>query len=169
MPGKVHIQKALLWVTKLSLLTAGGKTPPAKSTLGLYAATLANDLPMSVFCEASCHEVAVGCEFFPAYSVLLTALQAWHETSERKRLASPVSVAFREHLDELQNNEAHKARLADRLAEARDDWSQPWKIRESLANIGEDHPHRLRLGRMLAALVRKHAPDNLGHIPPEFH
>ena len=60
MPTKPHLQTANLWVTKLALLTVGGKTPPTKQQIGLYADTLASDLAVSAFTDASLHEVASG-------------------------------------------------------------------------------------------------------------
>lgn len=168
MVAKPHLQTVTLWVTKLALLTVGGKTPPTKQQIGLYAMTLAADLPQSAFTEASLQEVASGCEFFPAYSVVKTALEAWHDTARAKALASPISIAFREYLDEQQNTETHKERISERMAAAKSDWSDPNKVRASAHRIGDDHPHGLRLGRMLAALVGRHAPENLGYLPPEW-
>ena len=168
MATKPHLQAVNLWVSKLALLTVGGKTPPTKQQIGLYAMTLASELPASVFTEASLHEVAAGCEFFPAYSVVKTALEAWHESARVRALASPKSFAFQAYLDEQTNSQAHKQLMADRFAAAKSDWQDPNKVRASAVRIGADHPHRMRLGRMLAALVGKHAPENLGHLPPEF-
>ena len=168
MATRPHLQAVNLWVSKLALLTVGGKTPPTKQQIGLYAMTLAAELPASAFTEASLHEVAQGCEFFPAYSVVKTALEGWHEAHEQKRLASPVTARFQEYLDERQDTVAYKARLAERMADAKSDWQDPGKVRASAHRIGADHPHRLLVGRMLAALVRRHDPENLGHLPPEF-
>lgn len=168
MVAKPHLQTVTLWVTKLALLTVGGKTPPTKQQIGLYATTLAVDLPQAAFTEASLQEVASGCEFFPAYSVVKTALEAWYSSARLRALASPVSIMFTEYFDEQQNTDAHKQRLVDRLAAAKSDWQDPGKIRASAHRIGEDHPHRLLVGRILAALVLRHAPENISFVPPEF-
>lgn len=168
MATKQHLQMAAIWVAKLSLLTTGGKTPPTKQTISLYAETLAADFPQTAFTEASLNEIASGCEFFPAYSVVKTGLQTWHEAFRQKALASPISVAFREYLDEQENNEAYKAKIANRLEAARSDWSDPSRVRASAMRIGENHPHRNSMGKMLASLVQKHAPENLAYLPPEW-
>lgn len=164
-----HLQTVTLWLSKLALLTVGGKTPPTKQQIGLYAMTLAAELPLGAFTEASLKEVANGCEFFPAYSVVKTALEAWHATERVRSLSSPVSDAVRRRLDEMQDNDAHRDRVSDRMADAKSDWADPVKVRESVRNIGEDHPHRLDMGRILFSLVKQHAPLNIWHIPPEFH
>lgn len=168
MATKQHLQTAAIWVAKLSLLTTGGRTPPTKQTINLYAEILAADLPMGAFTEASLHEVAGGCEFFPAYSVVKTALEAWHATAKLLAIPSPTSVAMQERLDEYDNNDTHQRRLADRMAAAKADWQDPAKVRASVMGIGDDHPQRIRVGRVLAAVVRRHAPENLGYLPPEF-
>lgn len=168
MATKQQLQAVAIWVSKLSLLTTGGKTPPTKQTISLYAEILAGDLPATAFTEASLHEVASGCEYFPAYSVVKTALETWHEAARKRMIASPTSTEFREWLDDREDNQASKVRLEDRLAAAKADWQDPNTVRMSAHRIGDDHPHRMRMGRMLASLVRRHAPENLGYLPPEF-
>lgn len=47
------------------------------------------------------------------------------------------------------------------------DWEDPAKIRSSVAKLDE-HPMRDLLGRMLGALVRRHAPQNITFLPAEW-
>lgn len=47
------------------------------------------------------------------------------------------------------------------------DWQDPAKIRSSVAKL-DGHPLRSLLGRNLGALVRRHAPQNIGYLPAEW-
>lgn len=60
---------------------------------------------------------------------------------------------------------AERARQRD---EAKQDWSDPQKVAASAKRLA-GHPMEHYLGKMLYGLVHKHAPQNLGWIPPKYH
>lgn len=57
---------------------------------------------------------------------------------------------------------------AERRKDVAADWSDPGKVRSSAAKL-EGHPFGLTMGRMLFALVLKHAPQNACWVPPQYH
>jgi hypothetical protein len=61
-----------------------------------------------------------------------------------------------------------KAKQGREQAEAKADWSDPAKVRSSRDLVLSSPIRQLEFGRMLAALVSKHAPINLGMLPPEW-
>lgn len=166
-----RLQQITLWLTKLALLTSGGKMPVTKQQIGLYATIFSDEVPIGAFSDASLTAIVGGCEFFPAYAVLKTALVSWWEAQAASRLpAVEHSASFQEYLDEQDGNDAHKTRAAAKAERVKADWSDPAKVRASVANLENAGPaFRSSLGRMLGLLVRLHAPENLGHVPPEFH
>lgn len=72
-----NLEQITLWLTKLALLTSGGKTPVTKQQIGLYAVTFIDDVPISVFTDASLNGIAGSLQYFPAYSALKTALEQY--------------------------------------------------------------------------------------------
>lgn len=141
-----------------------------KGRLFLYVEMLASDatgVPLGAFTDASLQEIASGCEFFPAYAVLKTALQTWLDLHPVVPRLANISADFQEYLDEQENKPAHRDRLLDRDARCRADWSDPQKIRESIAKL-DGHPMRHHLGKILGNAVRANAPENLGYLPPEW-
>jgi len=94
----------------------------------------------------------------PTFGEISNALSAWWQdnapTANVPLIAGPVQDAWRQ-------------RVERERAEARADWEQPGKVLASLRGL-EGHPRRLEFGRMLAALVNRHAPENVGLLPPEF-
>ena len=172
MPDKSQrLQQITLWLTKLALLTSGGKTPVTKQQIGLYATIFSDEVQIGAFSDESLTAICGGCEFFPAYAVLKKALVSWWETHEAARVPRAEPPApLREHFDELEGNEAHRERQAELAAGIKRSWQSPVSVREAVARL-EDAPAglRLSLGRMLGAAVKRHAPENLGFVPPEFH
>ena len=175
MPDKSQrLQQITLWLTKLALLTSGGKTPVTKQQIGLYAAIFSDEMPIGAFSDESLTAICGGCEFFPAYAVLKTALASWWEAQEASRNPpAPVerSASFQEYLDEMLNNEDHQARMVERAAAIKASWQSPAAVRSAVLKVEEDAAPAFRdlLGRMLGTIVARHAPENLGHIPPEYH
>jgi hypothetical protein len=51
---------------------------------------------------------------------------------------------------------------------AREDWSDPVKVRKSRDLVLSSHVKQLLLGRTLAALVGKHCRKNVAILPPEW-
>lgn len=155
------------WLAKLALATSAGQEKMTKDRLFLYVQLLSNEVQLTAFTDQSLADVAKGCEFFPAYAVLKTALEAWHEEHKPKPLALPLPDNLREQIDELRDNTNWRDKIEREAAVAKMDWMDPNKVRASAANL-DGHPMRIVLGRMLARILRKHAPENLGYLPPEF-
>lgn len=65
--------------------------------------------------------------------------------------------------------QAWKQKVADQRSEAKRDWSDPAKVQASMRLVLSSPVKQLELGRMLAALVHRHAPENLGLLPPAWH
>ena len=150
---------AITWLTMLKHVTRLTSEPVTEDKLAAYAGLLADEFGPEAFTKASLHLVAEQQEFFPAYATLRPLL-AGYLTSQRT-IPPPASDAMHALLEARQAQE-------QRDAEVRTDWADPFKVRESAAKIGDDHPMRERLGRMLAALVKRHAPQNLGLLRPEW-
>lgn len=150
------------WLTRLALLTSAGKEQMTKERVFLYVQLLAGEIPLSAFTDASLAEIAGGCEFFPAYAPLKTALLTWNrDHTAQNRIAPPSTDAMHALLE--------TRRAAERRdSEVRADWGDPFKVRESADRIGDDHPLRDYLGRLLASLVKRHAPQNLHLLRPEW-
>lgn len=166
-----RLQQITLWLTKLALLTSGGKTPVTKQQIGLYATIFSDEVPIGAFSDASLTAICGGCEFFPAYAVLKTAVMAWWEAQEAARVPRlGYAGPLQDHFDALEGNDAHRQRVVDLAAAVKRSWQSPASVREALAEL-EDAPvgMRLVLGRLVGAAVRAHAPENLGFVPPEFH
>lgn len=171
MTGQTDLQAAVIWLAKLALLTSGGRSPISKTQIGLYAQTLTSEIPTAAFCDASLTALSADAEHFPSYKVLREALITWHSLHAAGLVApGPVSGSFQEYLDRQEDNEDHKTRVAAKAERVKADWSDPAKVRARVANLENAGPaFRSTLGRMLGLLVRLHAPENLGHVPPEFH
>lgn len=169
-----RLQQITLWLTKLALLTSGGKTPVTKQQIGLYATIFSDEVPVGAFSDESLTAICGSCEFFPAYAVLKTALMAWWEAQEASR-NPPARVerssSFQEYLDEMFNNEAHQARMVERSAAITRSWQPPWAVRDAVGKVERDAApgFQLLLGRLLWTIVARHAPENLGFVPPEYH
>lgn len=66
-------------------------------------------------------------------------------------------------------NDALRRKLAAEHATAEASWGNLSEIAVyAKVRALRDHPMRPILGRMLAAAVRRHAPQHLGLLPPEF-
>jgi hypothetical protein len=130
---------------------------------------LAEKFPATAFTDRSLDDIAAECAFFPAYKVLIAVLETWHKEHVKERGPAPqYSSSLQEYLDERADNETYKFKIARRMADAKADWSDPEKVRATAAKIDPTHPLRLTVGRFFAALVRKHAPQNLGLLLPEW-
>ncbi len=114
--------------------------------------------------------MAAGCEFFPAYSVLRTALVTWNEQHQarlRPRIAH--SDAFQLWMDEQENNAIHRQRVADRAATIEDSWHNTEALRVHVQKIKDLWTQSPALGtvnaRVLVTALRRNAPENLAHLP----
>lgn len=175
---RVKAGNLMTWLTKLALMTTAGKEPITKAKIGQYTLALMNVPDHAIQTtdgkvnEASVIAIAGQCEYFPAYSVLKTTLESWIDETKPKALPPPVSSKLKqsleEHLDTINNTDAYKAKRADWAATAKQDWSDPMIVRETVAKLTPDLKFRMALGRRLANLLRQHCPENLGYLPPEF-
>lgn len=59
-------------------------------------------------------------------------------------------------------------KVAEERAEAKRDWSDPWKVKASMRLVLSSPVRQLELGRLLAAVVNRHAPENVGLLRPEW-
>lgn len=172
MTSKADLQHVGKWLTRLRRATAAGSEAVDADQLGDYAIWLAADFPLSVFTAGSAKHIAEQSQYFPKWAVLKAALTDWQSAHpDVPRIAYQPSEVLRARIEELQDGTAYFRRVADEREIAKADWSEPWKVRASVANVQQNAApaFRLVLGRMLANLVRQHAPENLGHVPPEFH
>lgn len=74
----MQLQGAVVWLTKLALVTAGGRPTASKQQLGLYAEMLVAEIPPGAFCDASLKAMSEGADHFPAYKILREALLTWY-------------------------------------------------------------------------------------------
>lgn len=183
------MQNAVVWLSKLALLTGGGRSPLNKQQIGLYAETLAGEIPTAAFCDASLKVISEGAEFFPTYRVLREALTTWYGQHGALAVAARSEPGYGLQdwlldriMTECGNQRGQMLRswletkgvdvdavVAQRAAtQARADWSDPAKVRASVAKLA-GHPMERALGNLLAPSVARHAPDNLAFVPAEFH
>lgn len=148
------------WLKALGVLCADNQPErQASAKLAAYAPLLAIEFPAKAFTPASLRAIAAKCKFFPAYAELVELLGEWQRENQPARPA----------ITDQREPDAWMAKIEREKAQAQADWSDPIKVRQSLAGIGLDHPMRDYLGRMLGSLVAKHAPENLGLVPPAWH
>lgn len=148
------------WVKALGGLCAGNLSlKEAEARMTAYAPMLAREFRSEAFCVASLAFVArTYSRHSPTFGEIANALSAWWEdnapTANVPLITGPKQDDWRQ-------------RVEQERAEAAADWADPAKVRASAASL-VGHPRRLELGRMLAALVNRHAPQNVALLPPEF-
>lgn len=168
MAGREQLKVSANWLRMLRELTRGGSDPVTKEQLAAYAKILADDFGSECLTASSARWVAEQHEFFPAWKPLRAALVQWSIDNPRTaKPAGQLSPDAQEWFDELAGNDAHRRREADRDERIRASWADPGNVRAS-AQLLDDHPRRLIMGRMLAGLVGRHAPQNLAFLPPEW-
>lgn len=161
-----RLKLAVSWLGELRQLTRDGKDRVTKEQLAAYAKIIAEDFNPLCLTTASARWVAEQYEFFPAWKPLRAALVQWSIDNPRTaKPAGQLSPDAQEWFDELAGNDAHRQREADRDQRIRASWADPGNVRAS-AQLLDDHPRRLIMGRMLAGLVGRHAPQNLAFLPP---
>jgi len=110
--------------------------------------------------------------FWPRWAILKAFIASYQATvaarSEQLRIGSTISQTLQAHIDEIQSNEAHRERFAERMGRVREDWLDPHKVRQSAAKILADPRKQDELGKVLARLVKQHAPANLDLLPPAW-
>lgn len=144
------------WLTRLANVTSAGREPITEARLIEMGEMMAREIPLSALTDASREYIAAACEYFPPWAVLKTGLLAWHrDHPDRLLLEYDGAVA-----DIQQQRQAE----SDRLDELAAEWGDPVRVRASAQKIGNS----LHLGRFLATLIKRHAPQNLGELRPEW-
>lgn len=170
MANKADLQRIGMWLAALRRATSAGHDPVDPETLAEYTVWLAADFPLTVFSAESVKWMAEQSQYFPKWAILKAGLTDWQEAHPAvPRLAFRPSSALAERIEELTDDQAWRRRIQRDRDDAKADWSDPHKVVASANRIGDDHPFRFRLGRMLGALVGKHAPQNLAYLPPDWH
>lgn len=150
---------AATWLRALGTLCSGTMSvKESQAKMAAYVPMLAREFSAEAFTMDSLAAVARACESFPSFGKLSGALSAWWQdnapTANVPLISGPAHDEWRQ-------------RVEREHADAKADWEQPDRVRTALRGL-EGHPRRLELGRMLAALVNRHAPQNVGLLPPEF-
>jgi len=172
MTTKIDVKTTGKWLERLRRATAAGSEPVDLEQLADYAIWLAADFPQSVFTAESAKHIAEQSQFFPKWAILKAALTDWQaEHSATPRIACEPSESLQMRIEELQDGSAYFRRAESEHEAAKSDWSDASKVRASVENVQANATPamRLLLGRMLANLVSRHAPENLGHVPPGWH
>lgn len=146
------------WLKSLGVLVATGMSvTDAKERLSVFVPLLSREFDARFFNAATLTFVARKCKFFPTFSEICEHLSDCGSTE-------PQSVPMLEGPTE----DGWKVDVAAQRAEAVRDWSDPLKVQSSMRLVLSDECKQLELGRMLAALVNRHAPQNLGLLPPAW-
>lgn len=147
------------WLKALAVLCASG--PNKNELLGklnAYVPMLAQEFPKEAFSPISLAEVGRKFTFFPSYAELTQALSPWWKEHRPPPVASVITS---------DQNATVRQREIDR--EVRESWQTITdadvraKIRAVL-----DSPMPQSFGPFLAAALRKHAPQHLPLLPPQW-
>jgi hypothetical protein len=153
------------WLSDLGKLTAGSAPlPDAQAKIATMAAALAAEFDHSAFNRSSLVFVARHSKFFPSFSEACAALTEWRKQHPLPPRHIPIAGP-----DDGPNERQMRA-IEEQHAAAEASWgniSEPAAIFAKIRAL-DGHPMRPMLGRMLADAVRRHAPRQLGLLPPEF-
>jgi hypothetical protein len=154
-------REVAIWLTDLGKLTAGhAPLADAKAKIATLSAALAAEFDASTFNRASLLHVARRCKFFPTFGEACEALAEWRKEHPRHvAIAAPIS--------DPNEDLRRKHREEHEVAEASWHGITDTQIRAKIRAL-DGHPMRLMLGHMLATAIRRHAPQHLGLLPPEF-
>ena len=169
MTDQAAIKRVGQWLGQLRRVTSAGKEDVTKEQLADYAIWLAKDFPQSVFIAESAKWMAEQNQYFPAWAILKAALTDWLSAHPiAPRITYRPSGPLAEYIEELKDGTAWHRKQEAYRAQAREDWSDPHRVLAAVYAVGKDHPMRDMCGRMLKMAVAKHAPENLGYLPPEW-
>lgn len=143
------------WIAMLAKLVAPMETIAAGKAMSEMLPML-EDFPDGAFTIASLHAVAAATKRVPTYGELRTSLGAWWSANRPEEPSAVERPAWLE-------------RYAKERADAKASWSDPANVRESRDVVLSSDVQQHRLGRMLAALVNRHCPANIGLLPAEWH
>jgi len=148
------------WLKSLGVLVAGSMSvADARERIATYCPLLEQEFAPEIFNARSLAFVAQRQKYFPSFHEVCMHLTAWAEDR-----TPPKRLAITDQTAEVD----WKAQHARERAEAKADWSDPAKVRRSRDNVLSSPVRQLEFGRMLAALVKRHAPQNLPVLPPEW-
>lgn len=154
MMNRVELAK---WVSMLArLVEPRDPEGAAKAIMGM--APMLDDIDPKILDLKLLQEVAAACTHgMPNYAKLRGFMDARMDALKPKLTSN--SVNNREAAERAKASESYRATV--------EDWSDPMKVLSSARNL-DGHPQRRRMGRLLSALVQRHAPGNLQYLPPEF-
>jgi hypothetical protein len=155
----INERHRLQWVAMLAKLVAPMDATAAAKALADMLPMLA-DFPDAAFSIGSLQAIAGSAKRTPTYADLRRGLGAWWHANRGDMIADTSSAK--------DADADWKAKQRREHAEAKADWSDPAKVRRSRDLVLSSPIRQLEFGRMLAALVSKHAPINLGLLPPEW-
>lgn len=146
-----------VWIAMLAKLVAPANSPEAAKALAAMLPFL-GDYPEAAFNLQSLEHVARTTRRLPSFAELTEALSGWW----RENRPRPLAISYEATREGWQDQHARER------AEAKADWSDPAKVTSSMRLVLSSEVKQLDLGRMLAALVRLHAPHNVGLLPPKW-
>ena len=157
MTRRDHLHTVTSWLNDLNDLTAG-QTPlaDAKRKIAALAAALSEEYPAGAFTRQSLVVVAKAGTFFPSFGEICKTLSPWW----MERRPPPLAIAS-------DQPASIKQREVER--EVRESWEgiTPEKIRAKVREI-DNCPMSRVMGHMFGTAVRKHAPQHLGLLRPEW-
>jgi hypothetical protein len=151
------IRVVAAWLADLANVTAGAAMlSDIKPRIGGLASLLAENYPADAFCRASLEHAARECKFFPSYAELCDILSPWW----KEHRPTPLAIA---------GDQSASAEQAERERKDAESWRgmTAGDVRAKVRAL-DGHPFRAMFGRILATAVRRHAPEHLGLLPPEF-
>ena len=124
---------------------------------------LTDEVAAGAICDASLRDIAAGSEYFPAYAVLKTALETWHE-GHLFRLSHAGAVPASGWMgDGIARQEAAAVAAS---AQAVLDWSDPGNVMASVRSLQTLDGVWCAMGlRLLRMAVGQFAPGNLDLVP----
>ncbi len=147
------------WLTALGMLSSGNTgEDESSSKRAAYASMLRDEFDIRAFTHGSLAFVARRSKWgFPKYGEICEYLAEWwkdNRPTEALRLTGTPEDKWRDQM------------RAER-EEAERDWADPANVRRSLSLL-TDHPMQDHLGKMLGALVMRHAPGNCMLLPDQY-
>ncbi len=170
-PTKADMQHIGQWLIRLRRVTAAGFEDVTKEVLADYTGWLAQDFPLSVFTDASVKFIAEQSQYFPKWAILSAALMDWRgKHPDVPRIEGPMSESVRRHISMLNNDEDWQREQMELRVDCLASWRDPHRVAATVAKIRgiESDALSTALGCLLAIAVKRHAPENLGFVAPQW-